>query len=99
MCVVRQKPVTDGQTLSFKQRAAGVERSDAAVQVVASFRGRGRMDNSDQWYEGRLWQYADGDIGFLWLLPDTDSEGYNAPQLFGCWLAMRRLVCWVWATN
>lgn len=44
-------------------------------QVVASFRGRGRLGNTDEWSEGRLWQYSDGDIGFLWVLPDSDAEG------------------------
>ena len=46
-----------------------------SAQVLNSYRGKGRLINTEDWYEGRLWQYRDGSIGFLCLIPEMEPEG------------------------
>lgn len=50
------------------------EEGRFVAQVVACFKGKGRVGDTQHWCAGRLWRYADGDIGFLWL-PGNDHDG------------------------
>lgn len=42
-------------------------------QVVAVYHGKGRVAGHNffepRWVDGRLWQYDDGGIGFVWIDP------------------------------
>jgi hypothetical protein len=41
------------------------------LQVASCYKGKGQIGAAPgeppRWVEGRLWQYTDGDIGFVWL--------------------------------
>ncbi len=67
-----------GQVCSGIKRLAGStgyipERDCVWVQVVAVFAGKGKVAGLNyfepRWVDGRLWQYDNGGIGFLWIDP------------------------------
>lgn len=69
---LQQQPQPDNGSASTSAQAqgAGAGRSPAAVKVVATYAGQGRVAEegfeSPAWVEGRLWVYDSGRIGFLW---------------------------------
>ena len=63
------------------------------MQVVACFLGKGRVAGLEKYVEGRLWQYRDGDIGFLWIMDDDNSDGCVQCEIQAGKLLVQEAIC------